>query len=439
MSGALFDHLWQSTLFGLAIWGSTLLLRGNSAAVRHWLWLLASVKFLLPFSLLYGIGAAIGITPAVEVPTDYIAALSVAAPVMSPSVLDVGQPASSSMLAPVLVGVWLIVSATLALRWFHGWRLAVRLSASTRPSSQGPADVRLIDADIEPSVARVFQPVVLLPAALPEKLSAPQLDALLEHEREHIERHDNLKAHLQRMVETLFWFHPLVWIIGRQLVDERERACDEAVLARGHDAGEYAAGILAVCRHCRSHSPHAMAAVSGDLTTRVRQILGGGAPVSLGFIKAFALTLGSLLVAAAPLLAGALEGSAQRREIVAANDGLLRNAQIEVREANGNDASMSVAASGREIAIRNSSLRELIAQAYEVSSWEVRGGEWLDVPRYDLVARTSEDLREAEDFDPAALRAMVNRLLAERFALEIHVNQQCQEPCGPRALRVAAR
>jgi len=439
MSGALFDHLWQSTLFGLAIWASTLALRGNSAAVRHWLWLLASVKFLVPFSLLYGIGAAAGVVRAVEVPPDYFATLSVAAPVMSPSVLHAGAPAAPSLFLPVVAAVWLAGSAWLGTRWLQDWRLAGRLSRATRRDAQGAADVRLIDADIEPAVVRVFQPVVLLPAALAEKMSAAQLDAVLEHERAHIGRHDNFKAHLQRLAETLFWFHPLVWFIGRRLVDERERACDEAVLARGHDAGEYAAGILAVCRHCRSHTPRAMAALSGNLTARVRQILDGGRPVSLGFTKAFALTLGSLLLAAAPLVAGALDGSAHRREIVAVNGGLLLNARIEVRAAAADGASMSFDAAGREIAIRNSSLRELIALAYEVDSRQVKGSGWLDSPRYDFRAALPADLREPDDFDPAALRAMVNRLLAERFDLEIHVNQQCQEPCGPRALRVAAR
>ena len=61
---------------------------------------------------------------------------------------------------------------------------------------------------------------------------------------------DNLKDGVHRLVETLFWFHPAVWWIGRQMIEERERACDEAVLAVGHDGGDYASGILAVCRHC---------------------------------------------------------------------------------------------------------------------------------------------------------------------------------------------
>ena len=51
------NHLWQSTLFACAIGLLTLALRKNRAAVRHGLWLAASVKFLLPLSLLVGLGS----------------------------------------------------------------------------------------------------------------------------------------------------------------------------------------------------------------------------------------------------------------------------------------------------------------------------------------------------------------------------------------------
>src|SRR5215470_546851 len=51
------NHLWQSTLFGAAAWLLTLALRKNHAGVRYRLWLAASVKFLIPFSLLVGAGS----------------------------------------------------------------------------------------------------------------------------------------------------------------------------------------------------------------------------------------------------------------------------------------------------------------------------------------------------------------------------------------------
>ena len=51
------NHLWQSTLFAASIWLLVLMMRKNGSAVRHRLWLAASVKFLIPFSVLVSIGS----------------------------------------------------------------------------------------------------------------------------------------------------------------------------------------------------------------------------------------------------------------------------------------------------------------------------------------------------------------------------------------------
>ncbi|HWN46855.1 MAG TPA: hypothetical protein VNM71_05830, partial [Steroidobacteraceae bacterium] len=64
MIAALINHLWQSTLFFCGAWLITRLLRANSASLRHWIWLLASVKFLVPFSLLFLVGSFIGMPAA---------------------------------------------------------------------------------------------------------------------------------------------------------------------------------------------------------------------------------------------------------------------------------------------------------------------------------------------------------------------------------------
>ena len=442
MTRALIDHLWQSTLFCAAIWSITLAMRANSAAVRHWLWQLASLKFLVPFSTLHLLGALAGLAAPVNVePIPIVTTLTGASPVWSPAA-SLGGIASGTpgVLLPALLGTWIFGAACIALRWLCGWRSAVLLSRAARPAPGTLPDTFVTDADIEPSVARVFRPVVLLPAALLGRLSQPQLRAVLAHEREHIARHDILKAHVHHLVEALFWFHPLVWFIGRQLREERERACDEAVIARGHDPGDYAAGILAVCRHCAGvHSKHAVAALAGDLTHRIGQILNGSSPVSVGFVKAFALSTGTLLLAVAPLFAGAVDDAARRRGEVEYQARSLWDAQFAVtpvRDDGGTHARLSVAS--RELSIRNSSLRELVALAYGVESHQISArGEWFDGDRYDIRITLHQDMRAPETFSPLALRTSVNKLLASRFNIEIHVNQQCQYPCGWRALEAS--
>jgi beta-lactamase regulating signal transducer with metallopeptidase domain len=431
MIGALIDHLWQSTLFCAAVWSITLALRANGAAVRHALWMLASLKFLIPFSALYTVGAAAGLpTPVESQPAFFVETmghtLAAASPVVSPAT---ELHAASGFSAPAILffAVWLAGAAFVASRWFVGWRTADTLIRATRPAPGSPLDARVTEADIEPSVARVFDPVVLLPAALLRRLEPAQLNAVLAHEYEHIARNDVLKDHLHRLVVTLFWFHPLVWWIGRRLVDERERACDEGVLSRGYDPGDYAAGILAVCRHCRAGNARpayaTSGALAGDLTTRIRHILASAPPVAVGLLKALALIVCTMAAATVPLFAGALDGDARRRTVAAMHATQLDEATVYVSVSADARARRSLTARDHEVAMRNFSLRELVALAYDVAPSQVTGGGvWLDRPRYDFRVEVPGGVSQPEDMEPLALRGLVNKLLASRFDLQIRAS-----------------
>lgn len=437
MISALLDHLWQSTLFCGAVWALTLTLRGNGAAVRHGLWMAASVKFLVPFSLLFSAGAFISFATPVDADPPIVSeAVQVAAPVMMPALSIVQSAASPSpALLTGLFIVWLAGALLVSWRWFRAWRAAEAITRSSRQVPGVPDDVRISDADIEPAVAGVLHPVVLLPAALLQRLEPDQLQAILAHEREHIARRDNFTAHFQRLVEALFWFFPLVWWIGRRQVDERERACDEAVLDRGHDRAAYAEGILAVCRHAfAASSPATSPALSGDLTSRIRDILGTARPHALGALKAAALSIATVVVAAGPLAAGAFDDAARHRDYLASTERLLADSTIYIETSTGN-AGPDLRANSRELTIRSTTLRELVAAAYDVSAKQVGGGgTWLDSPRYDIRAELPQSLDDSEDFDPRALRELTNKVLASRFDLEIHVNRRCETPCGREAL-----
>ena len=439
MIAALINHLWQSTLFCGGAWLITVMLRANSAALRHWVWLLASAKFLVPFTLLFTVGSWLGL-PAARIADNQPLlgdALQSATVLVSPGALRVTEGGASTAAFVALFAIWTGGALLVALRWLLAWRTANSLVRAARPAPGALPDARITDADIEPAVARIFHPVVLLPAALLGRLSNPELNAVLAHEQEHIARRDNLKASIHRLVETLFWFHPAVWWIGRQMLEERERACDESVLENGHDRGDYAAGILAVCRHCRAGASVSAAATAGDLTRRVRYILGTAQPASVGVLKTFSLLAATIVVATAPLFAGATQDAARRHALFTSDTHTLGSAEIFIEPATrGQPMQQEIIADQNVVQIRNSTLRDLIALAYGVKRWEVYGGPWLDSPRYDILAVAQTPVSAAEDFDPEALRGLVARLLASRFDLEIHVNDRCQEPCGPRALDV---
>jgi bla regulator protein blaR1 len=439
---ALLDHLWQSTLFCGGVWGVVQLCRSNAAALRHGLWLTASIKFLVPFSALYAVGAWMGLPePVGAEPLFFDSAVQAASPMVSPAAVHVVAPENGRSFTVALLVIWFGGALVVGLRWFAAWRVASLVSRAARASPGAPADARLTDADVEPAVAGAFRPVVLLPVALLGKLTATQMNAVLAHEREHIRRHDNLKANLHRLVETLFWFHPAVWWIGRQLLEERERACDEAVLEHGHDGPVYAAGILEVCRHCidRRRPAFSVSALSGNLPARIRHILVGARPVAVGLAKANALLLAALACAGIPLITGAADGALRRQALLDVNTRTFAAAHVHVAPAVAHaDTGPAVVIETHEVLIRDSSLRDMVALVYGLQSGQVGGeGAWMDSPRYDVRLTTVLPVRNPESLDPSALRGAITTLLARRFDLEIYVNQRCQSPCGPLALQRA--
>ena len=66
MPAQLTNHLWQSSLFAVAIGLLSLAFLKNRAPVRYWLWFSASLKFLIPFALLIGLGSRVEWAPSAK-------------------------------------------------------------------------------------------------------------------------------------------------------------------------------------------------------------------------------------------------------------------------------------------------------------------------------------------------------------------------------------
>ena len=96
----------------------------------------------------------------------------------------------------------------------------------------------------------IVRPVVMLPADAAQ-WPADRLRTVLLHELIHVRRCDLLAQALAQVACCLYWFHPLAWLALRQLRDERERACDDAVLLQGVPPHEYAAQLLDMVRGLR--------------------------------------------------------------------------------------------------------------------------------------------------------------------------------------------
>jgi beta-lactamase regulating signal transducer with metallopeptidase domain len=308
---AVLDHLWQSTLcFGAAAL-LALILRRNSARSRYWVWFAASMKFLVPLAPLMTLGQQLAARA--TIPTLF-ASMKLLAPLAS--VMSLGQHLGTQLLTPALmptaavdvglfsqglvpvdsastaptaltaplltwqqpvIGVWVLGVLVSAACWaMHWWRVRQLVREGRPLAISAPIPSRMTRASFEPGLIGIVRPVLLLPEGLMERLSAQEMQAILAHEFCHLRRRDNLTFALHMITQTLFWFYPLTWWLGRRLVNEREHACDEMVLAAGHDAGAYSASILKVCRFAIPGPLGLTAGVLGlDLKSRVESILDG--------------------------------------------------------------------------------------------------------------------------------------------------------------------
>ena len=301
---ALLDHLWQSSLFALAAGLLTLALSANAARIRFWLWFVASLKFLVPFTALVFLGERLArLMPAPLPPS--LRALAPVAEKFSAPVQTLAPAQGAGFVLPLLL-IWLVgFCALLGLaltRWLM-LRSVVRQAYAVPLSA--PVEVRASQSLLEPGLVGIFKPVVLLPRDLLSGLTSAERDGILAHELVHWRHRDNFTAALHMLVEALFWFWPPVWLIGARLIAERERACDEGVIAAGHDPEIYAGGILKVCRFCiRSPLACASGASGADLSSRVRQIMSGEQAAELDGGRRALLAGATMLALGMPVMAG---------------------------------------------------------------------------------------------------------------------------------------
>ena len=158
---------------------------------------------------------------------------------------------------------------------------------------------------MEPGIFGILRPVLLMPEGILERLTAEQMRAIVAHEMCHVRRRDNLTFTVHMIVEAMFWFHPAVWWIGARLVEERERACDEVVLATGGEAQVYAEGILNVCKFYVESPLACVAGVTGaDLKKRIVRIMSQHVVRKLNFSRKLLLTVAGLLVITIPIVFG---------------------------------------------------------------------------------------------------------------------------------------
>ncbi len=264
--------LWQSSLLIAFVFVLDFLLAWKiRASVRYALWLAVLVKLLLPPTLALPTGAAwwlfhaqpVAKAPAIKNYTvtydttplaDYIPP-TVALPPPAPPQLN---GAGWAMLAAGTISAGLLL--WLVFRWWQVARMVrgaivaegladlmeeVRRQAGLRSRIR----LKLVEGRMSPAVCGLFRPVILLPRALAQNLSAAQLRAVLLHEAFHLRRKDVWVNCAQALLQIVYWWHPLLWIANARIRRVREEAVDDAVmLALRDEADSYAPTLLEVAK-----------------------------------------------------------------------------------------------------------------------------------------------------------------------------------------------
>jgi GWxTD domain-containing protein len=234
-----------------------------------------------------------------------------------PDPLSGHLPLRLESVLPWLAPFWILGVLLFYLRQLAGWMAARRLrrtgvccapefwqqrlrqlAARLRVSRQ----VSLLESSLAgvPVVIGHLRPVILMPVGLLTGLPIEQLEAILLHELAHVRRYDYLVNLVQTAVESLLFYHPVVWWMARVIRTEREHCADDVAAALSTSAYDYAEALAALEQTRRDTSEPALAATGGNLVKRIRRLLiTTGRPRSL---LAPAISAGILLLAATAVL-----------------------------------------------------------------------------------------------------------------------------------------
>lgn len=233
--------------------------------------------------------------------------------------------------APILVGIWALVSVSLVLgRVVHAGRTRRALLRGARPAGPRLAAAVLSLArrlEVEPprvlvrdggvagaAVLGVRQPILLLDARVLDHLDDGELEGVLAHELAHVARRDNVLAWAVSVVRDLAFFVPGAGWALRALHREREAAADHDAIALTRRPAALASGLLQVVALDRRdvRLPHGCAALvpTTSVVDRVRSLLSEDQPsardhrIELGLAGAVSLLAVALAVVVPSFLVG---------------------------------------------------------------------------------------------------------------------------------------
>ncbi len=176
----------------------------------------------------------------------------------------------------------LATASATVLRWRGrpvdvAWRQEIERLA-TLMQLKRPPTARISKLVKQVCVVGLYRPVILFPATWVSGVPSDVLEAVIAHELAHIRRHDVWVIHLQRVVETLLFFHPAVWWMSRQVSRHRELCCDADAAAVLGSPVRYSTALEYVALREYSGSQSLFMATLGgrkmELLERIQTVLG---------------------------------------------------------------------------------------------------------------------------------------------------------------------
>lgn len=323
-------------LLALVVWALARGLRLGPAA-RHALWLLVLLKLLIPplFAWPWPLPVLPPYSPDAVVdpePTS-VFILEEAVPMLAespPARLENPSPESPQrepgIDPPVIesrevggsstvIAVWLLGSLAMVLLQMRRFTLLRRWLAHARPASPRltallreqapllgarPPRLLVLPGSASPLLSAAGRACLLWPERLEEQLSPEGVRAVLAHELAHLARRDHWISWLILAAGCVWWWHPLFYLIRRQLNRWAELACDARVIAAlPDDRRSYAEALLDVCqRQSASAAPPALG-VAGrrrDLERRLTMILCDNVPSRLSLRMGVGIAFLGLIV-----------------------------------------------------------------------------------------------------------------------------------------------
>lgn len=263
----LLENAVKVSLIVAAALAATAVFRHRSAALRHWMLSTALLcAVLAPAFRPVAPSWSVGLDPA-RVSQALTASSESRAAVSSPSIASTRLPSPST--SPVDWGVaagrmWIAGVAFSLLLLAVGFARLVWIAARSTPIRAGRwveiagelsrgaglvRPVRLLQSDQSTLLVTwgVLRPDIILPRGA-SSWPDDRIRVVLLHELAHISRGDWVTQILAESLRAVYWFNPLVWLASSRLRQESEQACDDAVLAGGVDAPDYATHLLDLAR-----------------------------------------------------------------------------------------------------------------------------------------------------------------------------------------------